>query len=92
MDTKQETWPLLASKGSRRAKLINGQIPGQQPTYQGYGGVWRLEQEQLLIDSVLRKIDIPKIYLREIKQNPYKYEVVDGQQRIRALLRFMNDE
>ena len=91
MDTKQETWPLLALK--EQASEINyGQIPGQQPTYQRDGGVWRLEQEQLLIDSVLRKIDIPKIYLREIKQNPYKYEVVDGQQRIRALLRFMNDE
>jgi hypothetical protein len=91
MESKQDIWPLLTFKAL--AGGINyGQEPNQQPTYQRDGGVWDLEQEQLLIDSVLKDIDIPKIYLRKLDSGPYKYEVIDGQQRIRALWRFLNDE
>lgn len=91
MESKQDIWPLLTFKAL--AGGINyGQVTNQQPTYQRDGGVWAIEQEQLLIDSVLRDIDIPKIYLRKLDSGPYKYEVIDGQQRIRALWRFLNDE
>ena len=91
MESKQDIWPLLTFKAL--ADGINyGQVPNQQPTYRKDGGVWALEQEQLLIDSVLREIDIPKIYLRKLDSGRYKYEVIDGQQRIRALWRFLNDD
>jgi len=91
MESKQDIWPLFTFK-ALAASINYGQILNQQPTYQRDGGVWDLEQEQLLIDSVLRDIDIPKIYLRKLDSDPYKYEVIDGQQRIRALWRFLNDE
>jgi hypothetical protein len=91
MESKQDIWPLVMFRAV--ADNINyGQLPDQQPTYQRDGGVWSIEQEQLLIDSVLREIDIPKIYLRKLDGGSYKYEVIDGQQRIRALWRFLNDE
>jgi len=91
MEFKQDPLPLIAFKAI--AEDINyGQIPEYQPVYQRDGGVWRLEQEQLLIDSVLRGIDIPKIYLRRLENSPYKYEVIDGQQRIRCLVRFLNNQ
>ena len=91
MESKQDPLPLITFKAM--ADTINyGQDPGHQPVYQRDGGKWDLEQEQLLIDSVLRKIDIPKVYLRRLESGPYTYKVIDGQQRIRTLMGFLNDD
>ncbi len=54
--------------------------------------VWSLNQKQLLIDTILRGYDIPKMYWRKIGKNPDKYEVVDGQQRLRTIWEFMGGE
>ena len=43
-----------------------------------------------MIDSILRDFDVPKIYLHE-KSND-TYDVIDGQQRIRAIWSFYDDE
>jgi hypothetical protein len=57
------------------------------------GSVWTLSQRQLLIDSILFGIDIPKFYLRRVvDRQPIEYEVVDGQQRLRSFFSFMNNE
>lgn len=80
---------------------------------------WKLAQKKLLIDTIFRKMDIPKFYLWKIDQktlaegypdgetkelykkilenkrveyddpDPYIFEVVDGQQRIRSILEYM---
>jgi uncharacterized protein with ParB-like and HNH nuclease domain len=55
METKKEHWPLLSFK--EYEKDIN-----PNPTYQR-SAVWKPNQKRLLIDSILRKIDIPKLYL-----------------------------
>jgi hypothetical protein len=62
-----------------------------QPDYQR-PAVWSTNQKRLLIDTILRNYDIPKMYWRQIGQKPDKYEVVDGQQRLRAIWEFMNNE
>jgi hypothetical protein len=62
-----------------------------KPAYQR-GEVWSLSKKQLLIDTILQKLDIPKIYLRTIKLGDFEYEVLDGQQRIRAIWQYLNDE
>lgn len=55
------------------------------PQYQR-GSVWTRNQKQLLIDSIFRGMDIPKIYLRRMgDDSPFEYEVVDGQQRLRTI-------
>lgn len=82
METKSEHWPLLTFK--EYEKDIN-----PTPTYQR-SAVWKPEQKQLLIDSILRKIDIPKLYLRETNTNGFTYEIIDGQQRMRALWEFLS--
>ncbi|MHC1709612.1 MAG: HNH endonuclease family protein [Methanomassiliicoccales archaeon] len=64
------------------------------PTYQREF-IWTKSQQQLLIDSLLCDIDIPKIYLRKIndkKNGSYEYEVVDGQQRIRSIVNFLDNQ
>ncbi|MDD5209834.1 MAG: DUF262 domain-containing protein [Elusimicrobiales bacterium] len=60
------------------------------PEYQR-GSVWSLSQRQWLIDSFFHKIDVPKVYFRSISKNNYDYEVVDGQQRIRAVIDFIGN-
>lgn len=60
------------------------------PDYQREA-VWTRSQKQLLIDSILRGIDVPKLYFREVDQGKYELEVVDGQQRLRSLFDFMDD-
>lgn len=60
------------------------------PTYQR-DAVWVLSQKQLFIDSLLIDIDIPKLYFRSTPSNLYEAEVVDGQQRLRAIFDFFDD-
>lgn len=66
--------------------VIDPQPPRQR------GPVWSLPQRQLFIDSILRKYDIPKLYLRQVHRDPYHYEVIDGQQRLRAIWAFYRSE
>ena len=54
--------------------------------------VWSLAQKQLLVDSILREYDIPKMYWRKLSTNPDKFDVVDGQQRLRAIWSFVDGE
>lgn len=54
--------------------------------------VWSLSQKQLLVDSILREYDVPKMYWRKLSSNPDKFDVVDGQQRLRAIWSFVDGE
>lgn len=87
MKAHQKTWtPDLAHK-------MKGKID-PKPQYQR-GSVWTRKQKQLLMDSILRGMDIPKLYLRSVddpSKNAYTYEVVDGQQRLRAIWEFFDGE
>lgn len=56
--------------------------------------VWTTSQKQLLIDSILKDYDIPKIYFRVRNNASGKryYEIIDGQQRLNAIFDFMEDK
>lgn len=49
--------------------------------------VWKPPKKQLLIDSILSDYDIGSIILR---QRGNKWEILDGQQRIKAIMDFIN--
>lgn len=57
------------------------------PSYQR-GDVWTTNDRQALIESILRGIPLPSIILREVGASDPQ-EVVDGKQRLTALLRFV---
>lgn len=59
------------------------------PTWQR-GSAWTPPRRVLLIDSMLRGMDFPKIYLRRQKSDGTHYDVVDGQQRLRAIWDFID--
>lgn len=57
--------------------------------------VWTPQAKTYLIDSILQELPIPKIYVRtrlDSKRQTSVRDIVDGQQRIRAIVEFANDE
>lgn len=82
MKPSTKPWPLKSIHGIRNR--INTNPDFQRPA------VWGLAQKQLLIDSILRDYDIPKLYWRKTGAKPDTYAVVDGQQRLRAVWEFFD--
>ena len=84
METNTES--LSVHSVSNRQSRIDPKPPYQR------GAVWSLAQKQLFIDSILRDYDIPKLYLHRINDERYTWEVLDGQQRLRAIWEFKRNE
>jgi hypothetical protein len=58
-------------------------------------GVWKTVARSFFIDTLLRGMPIPPIYIRQTqspKRDRVIREVVDGQQRVSAVMDFMDDE
>lgn len=56
--------------------------------------VWNDQARSYLIDSILRGLPIPPVFLRQIvdaKINKIFREVIDGQQRLRTIIDYYND-
>lgn len=58
------------------------------PSYQR-GDVWTTGARQMLIESILRGIPLPSVILLKPVTPGRPYEVVDGKQRLTAILRFV---
>lgn len=65
-----------------RRNTINTNPDYQRPA------VWTRAQKQLLIDSMLREYDIPKMYLHKTGKDTF--DVIDGQQRLRTIWEFFS--
>lgn len=62
-----------------------------EPEYQR-DYVWELEDKVALIDSIFNCVDIGKfVFIRNEYGDKYLYEILDGKQRIRAILDFYED-
>ena len=58
------------------------------------GSVWTPPARTFLIDTILRELPMPKVYLRTVVDIETKVsvrEVVDGQQRLRTIIDFAHD-
>lgn len=80
MKVEQESWTikqLVAKKDSIELT----------PVWQR-GPAWKLPRQVLLLDSILRGMDIPKIYLRKLAHGVFTHDAVDGQQRLRTIWMF----
>lgn len=84
MNINKKPWPILSVCGIKDSIDTNPDF--QRPA------VWSRGQKQLLIDTILRGYDVPKLYWRQISSRPDKYDVVDGQQRLRTIFEFQNGD
>ncbi|MER8466577.1 DUF262 domain-containing protein [Mesorhizobium sp. M1396] len=69
------------------------------PKYQRSGSLWKLEDQQSLIDTMINGFDMPKLYLADfttlrtdLNEKNMRYAVVDGKQRLSAIFSFLNNE
>lgn len=89
MQSSPETYPIADFlKWHRERELI------LNPDFQR-GSVWRDTAKSYLVDTILRGMPVPKILFRTKIDRQTKQivrEVVDGQQRLRAILAFANNE
>ncbi|MDT8446519.1 MAG: DUF262 domain-containing protein [bacterium] len=83
VDTKTPTLDVLI----RRMK--NEEID-MAPDFQRYGGVWRIEAESRLIESLLIKIPLPAFYFDA--SDDERWLVVDGLQRLTTIKKFVIDK
>ncbi|MCE9641039.1 MAG: DUF262 domain-containing protein [Betaproteobacteria bacterium] len=68
-----------------------------KPVYQRQGEIWSLEKRQLLIDSLINRYDIPKLYFHKLdrevaKKSKKDYAVIDGRQRLEAIFSFIDGD
>jgi hypothetical protein len=59
------------------------------PEYQREKSLWPTEKKAMLIDSILKDIDIPKLYFNRLRDATL--EVIDGQQRLWSIWEFIDD-
>lgn len=72
----------------RRELIVN-------PEYQRGSGLWPTGPSSYFIDTILEGYPFPKIYMHEFMDRAsrnIRREIVDGQQRIRTIVRFYNGE
>jgi 5-methylcytosine-specific restriction endonuclease McrA len=82
-------WDLSDIKG----KIDRGELKPDPDWQRGY--IWKPNDEQLLIDSILRGIPIPQIYLTveyDRSKQANVYYAVDGQQRLTAVHKFLSNK
>ena len=55
--------------------------------------IWSREQQLKLMDSIIKNIDIPKMYLAKVAGDEnFDFECIDGKQRMSTLLSFLKPE
>lgn len=84
INAKSEVWRIHDFTSKAKSGKLN-----LSPSYQR-GDVWPTKDSQLLIESIVRGIPLPSIIiLRPSGGLDTPYEVVDGKQRLTAILRFV---
>lgn len=53
---------------------------------------WDQGRQSRLVESFLRNIPVPPVYLAEDRMQPGRYAVIDGKQRLTAIWKFFNNE
>ena len=53
--------------------------------------VWKVDKKRLLIDIILRGWKLPKFYFLKTHESPDEFDVVDGQQRLSAIIEFFDN-
>src|SRR5437016_11685298 len=55
--------------------------------------IWSRKNQEELLDSIIKDIDIPKLYLAQVKSDDnFDFECIDGKQRMITLLELYKPE
>lgn len=82
---KVELWPIEKLLRLKDSIVLN-------PAYQR-GPAWNCAKQALLLDTIFRDYDLPKFYFaKSIIGGATRFEVVDGQQRLRSIFELHDGE
>ena len=68
-----------------------------EPVYQRQGDIWNREKRQMLIDTMINGLDVPKLYLHKFStprasdEEAREYAMIDGKQRVNAIFDFVEN-
>jgi len=83
MKYKIEIWPIMKLVSLHYEKKLNLNPPYQR------NAIWTIQSQKLLIDTVKKGLPLPTFFLQSVGDG---YEMVDGQQRTRAMLSYTQDD
>lgn len=89
---KRDTTSITLSEFFERYNLGKYEL---NPRYQRRGDVWDNEKQSFLIDTILKNYPMPPIFLHQridADTGLTKYDVIDGKQRLTAIIRFLKNE
>jgi len=86
MKLQKKQWTIAKLNGYRNKISLSSNFNHRRSL------LWMEKQRQLLIDSIIRGYDIPKLYLHIESRSPIRYEVVIGKHLLDAILSFMQGE
>ena len=73
-------------------------VMDMDPPYQREGSVWSENQKRRLVDTVINRLDMPKLYFEVVRNGrtteagrTIQYAVLDGKQRLAAIKDFLDD-
>lgn len=69
--------------------IYEGGLIDLSPPYQR-NAVWTVKSQQKLLESILTGKPIPNFFL--LRKDTNRYEIVDGQQRVRSILAYFKDQ
>ena len=63
------------------------------PEYQRESGIWKRKDKEFLIDTIFKNFPMPPIFCEQkINKGVTTYDVIDGKQRLSAIIAFIKDE
>ena len=93
-----EVLPLKRPRSLRQWYLDRDRI-NLSPSFERRSAPWALRDKQLLINSVLNRFDIPKIYVADftyvessLNERRTPFAMIDGKQRLTTFFAFLADE
>ena len=54
--------------------------------------VWTVDEKVRLIDSILKQYPLPQFLVAEAVDTDHQYEIIDGMQRLNAIISFIENE
>lgn len=95
MKIRTELLPEVTISRFQRMK----EVVDLDPPYQRESNVWKPGARSALIDSIINGLDVPKLYFETATARrvgpeglAYQYAVIDGKQRLEAIIAFLADE
>ena len=88
-DTKEYPVEVLVAKYIKGLEKDENElfIPDYQREF-----IWSISRQSKFIESILIGLPIPYFFVADVTEKDARLEVVDGSQRLRALVAFQNDE